>query len=73
VAWPLPRHLVEEAGDSAQPAIVDGPDIGALDDRVGAFRPERPGEADAIGEPVRLALQREAETVEALVEYVTGI
>ena len=54
-AW---RHLIEEAGDAADPATAEHGEIGALDRAVGAIGAEPPGpNADVVAKAVGLADQ----------------
>src|SRR5437588_320926 len=53
------RHLIEEPGDAADPAVAEHGEIRAFDRAVGAVGTEAPGEADVIAKAVGLADQLE--------------
>src|SRR5690606_8606714 len=46
----LCRHLIQEAGDALQPAILDHAEIRTFDDGLGAGRPKRPGKTNMVAE-----------------------
>ena len=49
------RHLIEEPGDAADPAVAEHGEIRAFDRAVGAVGTEAPGEADVIAKAGREA------------------
>jgi hypothetical protein len=55
------RHLVEEAGDAADPPVLQHREVGALDRAVDTIRAEAPAKAEMIAEAVGLAEQPELE------------